>query len=282
VSRRHIVVVASAAAALAVAGSSVAAGAATGPATGAAGPHVRTITARMSKQHIRLSSGHDIKAGTVQFTVTAASGQHELQIVRLHHGYSPQQFGSDINKAFSGTVSAVRRVDHNVTFRGGAPAMPGQPGVFTVTLAAGHYFLVDAEGRAASYLDVHGTAHRTAVAHHGYITAETYGFANSRLPASGDIFVNNVSDQPHVVEMQHVKDSTTRAQVARFIKSGAHGNPSFALPEGTGTGILSPYQHEVFRVHVPAGKYVVLCYWPDDETGMPHFMMGMWELVTLH
>jgi hypothetical protein len=30
---------------------------------------------------------------------------------------------------------------------------------------------------------------------------------------------------------------------------------------------------------VPAGKYLLACFWPDDDTGMPHFFMGMWKLV---
>lgn len=244
--------------------------------------HVRTITARMSKHAIRLSSGHDIAAGPVWFHVVGVGGEHELQIVRLHRGYSAKQFGSDLGKAFAGKVPAVRRVDDNVTFRGGAPGSPGHPGRFAVDLAAGHYLLLDTEGSAHSYLDVSGKgAQHPSVAHHGYVNALSYGFANSRLPASGAIRVGNVSDQPHVVELQHVKASTTHRQVARFIESGARGNPPWALPGGTGTGVISPYRHMVLRYHVPAGKYVMLCYWPSDDNGMPHFMMGMWKLVRL-
>jgi hypothetical protein len=25
----------------------------------------------------------------------------------------------------------------------------------------------------------------------------------------------------------------------------------------------------------------VMCFWPDDETGMPHAFMGMWKLISL-
>jgi hypothetical protein len=32
---------------------------------------------------------------------------------------------------------------------------------------------------------------------------------------------------------------------------------------------------------MPAGRYVVACYWPDDDTGMPHAFMGMFKLITL-
>jgi hypothetical protein len=32
---------------------------------------------------------------------------------------------------------------------------------------------------------------------------------------------------------------------------------------------------------LPAGKYFIACFWPDYFTGMPHFLMGMWKLVTI-
>jgi hypothetical protein len=267
--------------AAAAATTTVLTGAGSAGAAGAA--HVRTITARVGKHAIRLSSGHDIAAATVWFRVVGVGGEHELQIVRLHHGYTAAQFGRDLGRAFAGKVRAVRRVDDNTSFRGGASGSPGHPGWFAVDLAAGHYVLLDAEGNAASYLDVSGKdATHPAIAHTGYVNALSYGFANGRLPAAGTIRVGNVSDQPHVVELQHVKASTTRRDVARFIKSGAHHNPPWALPQGDGTGVVSPYRHMMFRYHLPAGKYLMLCYWPSDDNGMPHYMMGMWKLVHLH
>jgi hypothetical protein len=60
-----------------------------------------------------------------------------------------------------------------------------------------------------------------------------------------------------------------------------HGNPRWVLKANTSTGTISPNRAETFSYHLPAGKYLLACFWPDDETGMPHILMGMWKLVEL-
>ena len=87
------------------------------------------------------------------------------------------------------------------------------------------------------------------------------------------------SDQPHVVIFQHVKDGTTARQVRRALRS--QQQPPWLLKANTSTGVLSPNRREVFHYNLPAGRYLLLCYWPDDDTGMPHYLMGMWKLVNL-
>jgi hypothetical protein len=69
--------------------------------------------------------------------------------------------------------------------------------------------------------------------------------------------------------------------VRKFFKSGAQVTPSWALRGSTGTGVISPGRSQIVAVHLPPGKYLLACFWPDDRTGMPHAMMGMWKLVTL-
>ena len=49
----------------------------------------------------------------------------------------------------------------------------------------------------------------------------------------------------------------------------------------TAVGVISPKYGETFHYSLPAGKYLIRCYWPDDDTGMPHAFMGMWKLIWL-
>jgi hypothetical protein len=267
-------------AAAATAGSVVALSAVAGAQT----PQFRSVTVTMSQNSITVSS-HRVHAGTVQFTVLDKDQQHahQLQIARLHKGYTLQQFGSDIGKAFAGNVKAVRRVDNRVTFRGGVAARAHRPGVFTVDLAAGRYLLLDTDGNGLSWLKVGGTsASRPYVPHQAQITALSYGFKlDGRLPSTGAVKLDNVSDQPHFVELQRVQDSTTPQQVARYVKHPSPGKPPWAIRGGLNTGVISPYRHQVVAYHLPAGKYLVACFWPDDDTGMPHFFMGMWKLIRI-
>ena len=261
------------------------------PATAAPAPPdlsvkgVPTVVARMTSHHIRLSVGHDVHAGRVMFKVVTGDGRgHELQLLRLHRGYTPQEAQADFGKAFSGNVAAVNRLDDHITFLGGAPTKPGQPGWFSVNLHANRLMVVDQNGPASSVLRVHGKApSRPPVPHDSRITALSYGFdlSSTTIPAAGWTMVSNHSDQPHFVVMNKVKPDTTRKMVRDYFNSGSQKNPSFGLRANTSTGVISPYRTETFHYDLPAGKYLIMCFWPDDETGMPHVKMGMWHLVTL-
>jgi hypothetical protein len=242
-----------------------------------------TITAHITKQKIRLSQ-HSVHAGTILFRAVSDDGRfHQLQIARLRGNYTLQQANRDLGKAFRGDVKAIRRVDHGVAFRGGAPAhKSGYPGTAVIRLTAGHYYLLDQDGQGLASLNVHGKAGKApTIKHDGEIIANSYGFQTTRLPSSGAIKVRNVSDQPHFVQMERVKDSTTRRTIQRYIHHPSNGKPSWALDAGTDSSVVSPYRSEILNYRLPAGKYLIACFWPDDDTGMPHFFMGMWKLVRI-
>lgn len=246
---------------------------------------VPTVVATMTKKHIRLSVGNHMRAGRVMFKVVAGDHHgHELQLLRLHHGYTARQAQADFGKAFRGNVAAVNRVDDHITFLGGAPARPGQPGWFSVNLHANRLMVVDQNGPAATVLRVHGKpASRPTVPHDSRITALSYGFdlSSATIPAAGWTLVSNHSDQPHFVVMNRVKPGTTRKMVRDYFNSGSQKQPPWALRASTDTGVISPYRTQTFHYDLPAGRYLIMCFWPDDETGMPHAYMGMWHFVTL-
>lgn len=254
-------------------------------ATAQAGAAMRStpvVTVHMSATRIGLSVGHEMHAGTVTFRVVTGDRGHELQIVRLHRGYTLQQAMADVQKSFRGDVPAIVRVDHGISFRGGAPARPGRPGEVTVTLSAGRYYFIDQNGRGLSWVDVVGRTHTRPSPADATITAHTYGFDVSALPTSGLLRVRNISDQPHFVNLQRVRTGTTPAMVARALRHQSPGpKPSWLLHAGTDSAVVSPYRHAVLAYDLPAGEYLLACFWPDDETGMPHAYMGMWKLVTV-
>ena len=253
---------------------------------------IPTVTVHVTAKSITFSGGGattsngvtTVHAGRIHFHVTTGKGDHALQIMRFHNGYTAQQAQQDFQSAFNGDVPAIDRIDHGVVFRGGAEAKPHLPGDMVVSLAKGQFMAVDQNGNAAAVLQVVGTApSRVSQPATGFFTAYTYGWGtSSNLPAKGWVNVSNHADQPHFLVLQHVKSNTTSKMVSDFIKSGGNGNPSWGLKESAQSGVISPGTSQKVTYDLPAGKYLVACFWPDYFTGMPHMFMGMWKLVTLH
>jgi hypothetical protein len=245
---------------------------------------IPTVTVHVGGGKIGVIGGATLHAGRIHFRVITGSGTHILQILRLHRGYSLQDAGQDFGPAFGGNTAAIRRLDDNVTWRGGAQARPNKPGSFVVTLRKGTFYFIDqnSNARPRKVTVVGTTPHRPNFPHQSKITAFTYGFDSTPLtiPAQGTTYFFNQADQPHFLEMQRVKNGTTGADVRAFLKHPA-GNPSFGLPGGTGAGVISPSTGQMLSYDLPAGEYLLACFWPDRFTGMPHFFMGMWKLIHL-
>jgi hypothetical protein len=252
---------------------------------------VKTVNVRMSDNAITFHGGGastangvtTLHAGRYHFHVVSAAGDHTLQFLNFRNGYTADQATQDFQSAFEGDVPAVQRIDNGVVFRGGADARKGNPGDMVVTLPAGQHVAIDQNGDAVAPLNVVGKVGDTPkTPSDGKYTAFSYGWGvSSHLPASGTVKFANQADQPHFLVLQRVKSSTTSKQVRKFINSGAQGNPTWALKATAESGVVSPGKSQLFDYDLPAGKYFIACFWPDYFNGMPHFLMGMWKLVTL-
>src|SRR3954447_22039561 len=99
-------------AAVAAATAALAAGSTLGPLAGSAGAASKTpvITVTMSKSAITFGGGSTLPAGLIDFKVVSKSGDHALQLLRLHKGYSKQQAQHDVNKSFQGDTKATKRI----------------------------------------------------------------------------------------------------------------------------------------------------------------------------
>jgi hypothetical protein len=245
--------------------------------------HVTTVGATATVKKITLTR-HTIPAGPIVFDINAADQHsHTLQVARLRNGYSLQQANKDLKKAFRGDIQAIRTIDSKIVFRGGATAKPGKPGSFGVDLSAGKWFLLDQSGQGLVPFTVKGQQGGATLPKAGStITAFSYGFGwSGDTRRSGLIHFVNRADQPHFLAMLHVASSVTDKTVRKYFKSGARGRPSWQLGGSTTSGVLSPGASEEMSTLLPAGKYLIACFWPDMNTGMPHAFMGMWKLITV-
>jgi hypothetical protein len=107
------------------------------------------------------------------------------------------------------------------------------------------------------------------------------GFSN--VKAGPQIWeITNLGEQPHMLTMAKVPDGTTIAQVLNTVMAMDMGTPSpGALSEDQiqsvpdGVLLLSTGQTMYLPVTLDPSTYVVLCFVPDPNTGMPHVMEGM-------
>jgi hypothetical protein len=244
------------------------------------------IHAKVTKKAVKLDRD-TVRAGRITFKVRTPKGDHSLQIVQFKDGYGPEQLGPDAEAAFEkGDLEAINRLDTMVTWLGGVEVLPDNNGEFTVVLnKPGKYFVADQNGEGAAVLTVKGSAvKRQSASLTGTITANEGNTwdAPKSIDHNGWVRLKNKADQPHFVVLQEVKKSTTKKDVRQYFKSGAEEEPAFALKAFASTGVFSPGTNTTLHLkHLPAGKYALLCFWPDKETGMPHALMGMWRLVNL-
>jgi hypothetical protein len=252
-------------------------------ASAATPPKVVVVT--VTGHGITMEPGTTLPAGKVYFKVKAPKGDHTLQLVHLHAGYSQKQAGHDINAAFGGDTKAVRRIDRNIDWLGGNEATAGHPGMFAVHLSPGSYVAIDQDSNAVQPFDVVSAASNYRTLYPSSLaTTKNNKFhlhTSLALPHAGWLKFHNNAEEPHMFVLQHVQQSTTNKDVRDYAASGSEKPPSWGLPEATGSAVISPGTTQVFHYSLPAGKYLVACFWPSKDTGMPHFAMGMWKLVEL-
>lgn len=252
-----------------------------------------TVTVKISDKAVTLSGTgvtksngtYSIHAGRIHFHVVSLGGDHSLLVVHVNKGYSMQQAQQDFQN-FGQTKQATQALYTGLTWRGGPEATdPKHPGDGVIALGAASYVFGDfGDGQGQTQVNVTGKApSQPQQSYAGTATAYVYGWVTSRhLPAKGWVKFQNNSDQPHVMELQHVKSSTTDAEVRKFIASGQQRQPPFALKESYGTAPMSGSHVQLVHLNLPPGKYLLLCFMPDYfNYQMPHFAMGMWKLVTV-
>ena len=53
------------------------------------------------------------------------------------------------------------------------------------------------------------------------------------------------------------------------------------LADFTEANVVSPGHKQLLHINLPRGRYLVICFWPDKDSGAPHGVMGMFRLITL-
>jgi hypothetical protein len=250
---------------------------------------------------IHVSGSH--ASGLVSFRVsTDASDGRQLQVLRPHQGVSINQVLHDLAGAVSNTpataAAGIKKVQGEAEALGGAFVAPKAPEQFTEEISDGPVYLLDFTAFLADpgkpvvkTLDLCGPngRHLATFPHSIVITNETA--AGPRFQAEdvdsvhGAILVHNAAPELHEMEIQPVAPGTTDAQIQAFFDALAQGKqppPSPFTGPPAGLSAISPDHTALLETQgLAPGTYVLLCFIPDDELGVPHAFLGMHQVVHL-
>ncbi len=248
----------------------------------AATPH---LTLTLAGKTIKVTGADNLRPGRVRLSI---GGKGIVELARFKRGYDADDFVADVN-AFGAKndIKALKRALARTQILGGF----GGGGSGTVVLPrAGSYTPFSIGRRGVVVGDpivVRGAARSSSVPRtDGRIIAKngpSWG-GSSTLPAKGRLFFKNKGNTgvPHFIVLQQVAEGTTTDQVLEFLQSGDEGQPPWGLPAGMETGSVSPGKSMTVNYDLPAGQYVVMCFFPDPKMGgMPHALMGMLEMIHL-
>jgi hypothetical protein len=265
-------------------------------ATTAAGATELTFT--YAKHRLALTGPRTFAAGRIALSLESYGSEGEVAVVSFKAGYSFTKLQADL-RAFGSSEGStgpskagLRHLDDSIahtTLYGGLDAGAGQTLTGTVVLPkAGTYYSYNDSGNVPAQPErltvtaaTGPTAASPATATVTAVNGDRFGGA-STLPASGTIAFRNASTtSPHFLNLQQVKEGTTRAEVLKYLLSGSNAAPKFARPGAAGTDAVSPGHTQTLTYSLPKGEYVELCFFPDPKTGVPHALMGMIRVVQL-
>ena len=244
-------------------------------------PHV---TATLTKKTIRLKGADNLRAGRVKLSVM---GRGTVEFAMFKAGYDAADFTADVNKfGAKNDVKALKRAIKNTSIIGGLTGgttgsiVFPKPGAYTpISIGRGVV--------TGKTLVVRGPARSSKAPHtDGSILAKngpSWG-GSSTMPAKGRFLFKNKRNTgvPHFVILQQVAEGTTTDQVLAALQNEQGPEPTWLLPASMETGSLSPGRSMTVDYDLPAGQYVVMCFFPDPNMGgMPHALMGMLEMIHL-
>ena len=230
----------------------------------------------------------EIRPGVTKFTISSrrAAG---FQIVQAAEGYTKAQLMRDVNAGLGNNrMKALRRFEANVTLLGGMSSTSTKPATMSVNLDAGTYWALDTmpqnlEAAKILTFEVAGESVGGRLAGHVIrATGEhTWGKMTPSIPTTGRIWFQNRSDAPHFIALSKLAKGKTMKDFRAWIEGLKAGNetpPPVNFDVSLDTGVISGGKSMSLKYRLPAGRYVLTCWWPDsDMGGMPHALMGMYR-----
>jgi hypothetical protein len=268
--------------------SALLAGAAVMPSVATAAGGNRVIHVKVTGKAITFADEGAVAPGFAVFNVETPRGHHDLQLQQLAAGYTYKEASEDFVKAFEkGRLGALARIYKNIDFQGGATATADKNARFAVTLQEGTYIVTSGDSLHEK-LQVSGPAvDGGSIEPDAVIRAVTNDDgmqlfrSKKELAHRGWLKFKNKATQPHFLLLQKVAKSTTRKDVNEYFQGDGSQDPPWLRAAFDETGLISPDRAMYYHFNLPRGRYLMVCFMPDVDTGAPHGVMGMFKLVKL-
>jgi hypothetical protein len=182
---------------------------------------------------------------------------------------------------------------YDATLTGGPLARSGGSGQALVNLTPGDWAIAGEGDQQPTFIKVTQDAGPAIAEPTSDIDVQLQEFAFVGLPeqmTAGDhlLKLTNTGDQPHLLYIATAPDGITMQQLMELMAMPDDATPPADVPYAEadfqtvgGLEILSSGQTAWLPLDLKPGTYFVACFVPDRETGVPHAMMGMAQLITV-
>ncbi|MEA2528944.1 MAG: hypothetical protein QOG89_588 [Thermomicrobiales bacterium] len=238
-------------------------------------------------------SPSEVPAGLVTLVVNNTTNEEQSAVLIG----PPEGMGMD---EFTAMTQATPMADeagfpswfYDAKITGGPVVLPGQTAVAVVELSEGDWGVIGesnlppapvrvTSGGTPETMQSEPTADLT-------VTMQDFAFVGlpDRLPAGHQVWrIENAGPQPHMAIISTAPAGVTLSQIIDAFFGGPNATPP-GISEADirtvgGLEISSAGQTAWVELDLAPGSYLVGCYVPDKESGMPHFAMGMGQIITV-
>lgn len=218
-------------------------------------------------------------------------GDNSADIMLLPPG---ETLESLLEAAMADPAAAPPAWIYQATFAG-APWVPaGASGQAVVLLSAGDWVVFSPAPLAPATLTVTAAddapADPSGLQADREVSMQEYAFLGLEEPfaAGRQVWqVSNIGQQPHFFTIAPLPPGTTQAQFMDGLMAMMSGTPEAEGPAPTDTGTLggcstmSHGQTLYLSLDLEVGTYGAVCFFPEPESGAPHLMLGMAQVVTV-
>lgn len=230
------------------------------------------------------------ESGYVRLTIdNQGSEDHHAILFRINDDATPEQFQDAMMSGDLGQILGVSSA------YGGPNVGPGRSSSVVAYLDPGNYVAVcvipdpegvphAAHGMVAPLEVTDGGADGEAPETDGSISLVDMAFEGlpEGVPAGAQTWeVTNNGEQLHEILVLQLAEGLDLGGVMGILTAEPGATPEGGAPAGPpfeaigGTAPMSPGATNYLELDLQPGTHVAICFIPDAETGMPHFLMGM-------